>query len=108
MLVVAGLIVGWLAGSAMKGGGYGFVGDIAVATIGALAGVWLVTFVVPEAERGGLLGPAIGGAVAAALFVIAARLLTRRTGPAGTPSSAKLPDRESAPDPATASDGRPH
>jgi len=79
MWVVAGLIVGWLAGSAMKGGGYGFIGDIAVAAVGAIAGVWLVTFVVPEADRGGLAGPVIAGAVAAALFVLFARLLTRRT-----------------------------
>ncbi|MEX2046965.1 MAG: GlsB/YeaQ/YmgE family stress response membrane protein [Chloroflexota bacterium] len=96
MWVVAGLIVGWLAGSAMKGGGYGFVGDIAVAAIGALAGVWLVTFVVPEADRGGLLGPAIGGAVAAVLFVVAARLLTKRTGPPRTPASPKPPASDSA------------
>lgn len=98
MLVVAGLIVGWLAGSAMKGGGYGFVGDIAVAAIGAISGVWLVAFVVPEADRGGLAGPAIGGAVAAVLFVISARLLTRRTGPGRTPA-AKPPPAESAPTP---------
>jgi uncharacterized membrane protein YeaQ/YmgE (transglycosylase-associated protein family) len=99
MLVVAGLIVGWLAGSAMKGGGYGVVGDIAVAAIGAISGVWLVSFVVPEADRGGLLGPAIGGAVAAVLFVISARLLTRRTGLPQTPASPKPLASESAPTP---------
>lgn len=99
MWVVAGLIVGWLAGSAMKGGGYGFVGDIAVGAIGALAGVWLVTFVVPEADRGGALGPAIAGAVAAVLFVIAARLLTRRAGLPPTPTSPKRAPSDDAPTP---------
>ena len=88
MWVVVGLIVGWLAGSTMKGNGYGFAGDIAVAAIGAIAGVWLVTFVFPEADRGGIVGPAIAGAVAAALFVLFARLLTRRTARAPSPPPA--------------------
>lgn len=99
MLVVAGLIVGWLAGSAMKGGGYGFLGDIAVGAIGAIAGVWLVAVVVPEADRGGLLGPAIGGGVAALLFVISARLLTRRTGAPRTADAVKPSAVEGAPTP---------
>lgn len=80
MWVIAGVIVGWLAGSSMKGGGYGFIGDIAIGSIGAIAGVWLVTFVVPEADRGGIAGLVIAGVVAAVLFAIAGRLLTRRTG----------------------------
>lgn len=96
MWVVGGLIVGWLAGSSMKGGGYGFVGDIAVGSIGAIAGVWLVTFVVPEADRGGIAGPVIAGSVAAVLFVIAARLLTRRTGPA-RPAASRTSAPESTP-----------
>jgi uncharacterized membrane protein YeaQ/YmgE (transglycosylase-associated protein family) len=91
MWVVAGLIVGWLAGSAMKGGGYGFTGDIAVAAVGAIAGVWLVTFVVPEAYRGGIAGSVIAGAVAAVLFVVFARLLTRRSGPPRPPDASAQP-----------------
>jgi uncharacterized membrane protein YeaQ/YmgE (transglycosylase-associated protein family) len=79
MWVVVGLIVGWLAGSAMKGSSYGLTGDIAVGVVGAIAGVWLIAYVVPEAERGGLVGSIIGGTVAALLFVAVARLLTRRT-----------------------------
>ena len=30
-----GAIAGWLAGQIMKGGGYGFVGDITVGIVGA-------------------------------------------------------------------------
>jgi len=78
--VVVGLVVGWLAGSTMKGNGYGFAGDIAVAAVGAIAGVWLIAFLVPEPDRGGIFGSVIAGAVAAALFVVFARLLTRRSG----------------------------
>ena len=78
MWVVVGLIVGWLAGSTMKGSGYGLVGDIAIAVVGAIAGAWLVAFAVSEADRGGLVGTVIAAAVGALTFVGLARLLTRR------------------------------
>ena len=81
MWVVVGLIVGWLAGSTMKGSGYGLFGDIAIAVVGAIAGAWLIAFAVPEADRGGLVGTIAAAAVAAALFVALARLLTRRRTP---------------------------
>jgi uncharacterized membrane protein YeaQ/YmgE (transglycosylase-associated protein family) len=41
---VVGLIAGWLAGMAMKGGGYGILGDIIVGLIGAMIGGFLVSF----------------------------------------------------------------
>lgn len=78
MWIASGLIVGWLAGAAMKGAGYGIAGDIAVAAVGAVSGAWLIAFVLPEPDRGGIVGALIAGAVAAVLFVAVARLLTRR------------------------------
>jgi uncharacterized membrane protein YeaQ/YmgE (transglycosylase-associated protein family) len=44
--VLVGLISGWLAGMAMKGGGYGIFGDILVGLIGAMIGGFLVSFFV--------------------------------------------------------------
>jgi len=41
VLLVIGLIAGWLAGQIMKGGGFGLVGDLIVGVIGALIGGWL-------------------------------------------------------------------
>lgn len=81
MWVVVGLIGGWVAGSTMKGNGYGLVGDLAVAVIGAIVGVWLIVFVVAEADRGGVGGPILAGLVGAGAFVGLARLLTRRVAP---------------------------
>jgi uncharacterized membrane protein YeaQ/YmgE (transglycosylase-associated protein family) len=75
MWVVAGLIAGWLAGATMRGSGYGLAGDVAVAAVGAIAGVWLLGFAVPD--HGGLAGSVIAAAVAALLFVAVARVLTR-------------------------------
>ncbi len=43
--IVVGLIAGWLAGQAMKGGGFGLIGDIVVGVIGGLLGGWIATSV---------------------------------------------------------------
>jgi uncharacterized membrane protein YeaQ/YmgE (transglycosylase-associated protein family) len=43
---LVGLISGWLAGMAMKGGGYGILGDIIIGLIGAMVGGFLVSFFV--------------------------------------------------------------
>ena len=39
--LVIGAVAGWLAGSLVKGGGFGLIGDIVVGIIGALVGGWL-------------------------------------------------------------------
>lgn len=39
--IVLGLIAGWLAGTIMRGGGYGIVGDIILGVLGAIVGGWL-------------------------------------------------------------------
>jgi uncharacterized membrane protein YeaQ/YmgE (transglycosylase-associated protein family) len=36
--LVVGLIAGWVAGSCMRGGGYGVIGDIVIGLIGAFVG----------------------------------------------------------------------
>jgi len=41
VILVIGLIAGWLAGQIMKGGGFGLVGDLVVGIIGAFIGGWL-------------------------------------------------------------------
>jgi uncharacterized membrane protein YeaQ/YmgE (transglycosylase-associated protein family) len=82
MWVVVGLIVGWVAGSMMKGNGYGLAGDIAVAAVGAVVGARLIVLLVAEADRGGYGGPIVAGLVGAGAFAGLARLLTRRVAPA--------------------------
>jgi uncharacterized membrane protein YeaQ/YmgE (transglycosylase-associated protein family) len=39
--IVVGLIAGWLAGTVMKGSGFGLLGDIIIGIVGALVGGWL-------------------------------------------------------------------
>jgi len=42
VILVVGLIAGWLAGHIVKGTGYGLVADLCIGIIGALIGNWLL------------------------------------------------------------------
>ncbi|HEV2532339.1 GlsB/YeaQ/YmgE family stress response membrane protein [Phenylobacterium sp.] len=39
--LIIGAVAGWLAGTFVKGGGFGLIGDIVVGVIGAFIGGWL-------------------------------------------------------------------
>jgi len=41
IILVVGLIAGWLAGKIVQGTGYGLIGDIAIGIIGAFIASWL-------------------------------------------------------------------
>jgi uncharacterized membrane protein YeaQ/YmgE (transglycosylase-associated protein family) len=41
VILVVGLVAGWLAGQIMRGAGYGIIGDIVIGIIGAYIGTWL-------------------------------------------------------------------
>ena len=41
VIVLVGLVAGWLAGKIVTGWGFGLVGDIAIGIVGALVGSWL-------------------------------------------------------------------
>jgi uncharacterized membrane protein YeaQ/YmgE (transglycosylase-associated protein family) len=40
--LLVGAIAGWLAGTIVKGGGFGLLGDIVVGIVGAFVGGWLL------------------------------------------------------------------
>jgi uncharacterized membrane protein YeaQ/YmgE (transglycosylase-associated protein family) len=42
VILIVGIIAGWLAGNIVRGGGYGLIGDLIVGTIGAFIGDRLV------------------------------------------------------------------
>jgi uncharacterized membrane protein YeaQ/YmgE (transglycosylase-associated protein family) len=42
VIVLVGLIAGWLAGQVMRGSGFGLIGDLIVGLLGALVGDWLL------------------------------------------------------------------
>jgi len=56
IMIVVGLIAGWLAGQVVKGRGLGPVGDIIVGILGAFVAAWLL-------PRLGVAMPPIGSAI---------------------------------------------
>jgi len=59
VILLVGLIAGWLAGEIVAGGGFGLIGDIAIGIVGAFIGSWLLPH----------LGIHIGGGIVAAIVV---------------------------------------
>ena len=42
VILLVGVIAGWLAGKIVEGSGFGLIGDMAVGIVGALIGSWLM------------------------------------------------------------------
>jgi uncharacterized membrane protein YeaQ/YmgE (transglycosylase-associated protein family) len=41
VIIIVGIVAGWLAGQIVRGGGFGLIGDLIVGIIGAFIGDWL-------------------------------------------------------------------
>jgi len=74
--IVIGLVAGWLAGTLVKGGGFGLVGDIVVGVVGALLGGFLFS-ALGVSSGGGLLGAIIVATIGAIVLIFILRLIKR-------------------------------
>ena len=75
--LVVGLISGWLAGSVMKGGGYGILGDIVVGLIGAFVGGFVMGFFMNGTA--GFIGSIVVSFLGACLFIAIVRAISGRS-----------------------------
>jgi uncharacterized membrane protein YeaQ/YmgE (transglycosylase-associated protein family) len=60
VILLVGLVAGWIAGLIVRGWGFGLIGNIGVGVIGALIGFWLLP------KLGIRIGAGLGAAIAAA------------------------------------------
>jgi uncharacterized membrane protein YeaQ/YmgE (transglycosylase-associated protein family) len=74
--IVIGAIAGWLAGSFVKGGGFGLLGDIVVGIVGAFIGGWLAG-VLGIGVGGGLIASIITATIGAIVLLVLLRLVKR-------------------------------
>jgi uncharacterized membrane protein YeaQ/YmgE (transglycosylase-associated protein family) len=74
--ILVGLIAGWLAGKAMKGGGFGVLMDIIIGMIGAVIGGWLFG-TLGVFPGGGLIGSILVAFIGAVILLALARLIKR-------------------------------
>ena len=65
--LIIGAIAGWLAGTLMKGDGFGLVGNIFVGIIGAVIGGWV--FGLLGISAGGFIGSIVTATVGAAILL---------------------------------------
>ena len=73
--LLIGIAAGWLAGQIMKGGGFGFVGDLIVGVIGALLGGFL--FGLFGLSAVGRLGSLVTATVGAIALIALLRVINR-------------------------------
>ena len=74
--LIIGAIAGWLAGTFVKGGGFGLIGDIVVGVIGAFFGGWLAG-VLHLHLGAGWIGSILTAAMGAVLLLIILRAVRR-------------------------------
>jgi len=75
VLIIVGLISGWLAGYVMKGSGYGLIGDLALGVLGAVVGGWLLGLVAPTTPPSGFVVSVIVASVGAVVLIAVVRAL---------------------------------
>jgi uncharacterized membrane protein YeaQ/YmgE (transglycosylase-associated protein family) len=72
--LVIGAIAGWLAGSLVKGGGFGLLGDIVVGILGAFVGGWLAG-ILHISIGGGFISSIITATVGAIVLIVLLRMI---------------------------------
>jgi uncharacterized membrane protein YeaQ/YmgE (transglycosylase-associated protein family) len=78
--IVIGVIAGWLTGKLMKGGGYGFWGDLLLGLVGSIVGGWLSSiFLGVDLTSGFNLTTLVVTVIGAVVVVAIYRLVTRRS-----------------------------
>lgn len=74
--LIIGLVAGWLAGTLVKGGGFGLVGDLVVGVVGAFLGGFLFSSL-GVSSGGGLIGSIIVATIGAVVLLLLVRLIKR-------------------------------
>jgi uncharacterized membrane protein YeaQ/YmgE (transglycosylase-associated protein family) len=77
VIVVVGLVAGWLAGVLIRGSGFGLVGDVIVGWLGALIGNWLLPRL--DIHLGtGVVAMIVNALIGAVLLLLVIRVLNGR------------------------------
>src|SRR2546429_8818524 len=77
VILVVGLIAGWLAGQIVRGTGFGIVADICIGIIGALIGSWLLPRLGIHLGAG-IVASIVAATIGAVLLLIVLRLFRGR------------------------------
>ena len=78
VIILVGIIAGWLAGQLVRGAGFGLIGDLVVGILGAFIGSWLL----PQLHihlGAGMINAIINATIGAVILLIIIRLVTFRS-----------------------------
>jgi uncharacterized membrane protein YeaQ/YmgE (transglycosylase-associated protein family) len=76
VILLVGLVAGWLAGQVVQGTGFGLIGDIVIGIIGAFIATWLFPRL-GIALGAGLVREIVNATIGAILLLIIIRLVRR-------------------------------
>ena len=74
IILLVGLVAGWLAGKIVRGAGFGLIGDIVIGIVGAFIASWLL----PQLHIGlgvGIVRQIIDATIGAVLLLLVVRLV---------------------------------
>ena len=74
VILVVGIVAGWLAGKLVAGGGFGLIGDLVVGVIGAFIGDWLLPRLSIHLGTG-IISAIINATIGALLLLFVLRLV---------------------------------
>jgi len=75
VILLVGLVAGWLAGKIVRGAGFGLIGDICIGIVGAFIASWLL----PRLHIGlgaGLIREIIDATIGAVILLLIVRLVS--------------------------------
>jgi uncharacterized membrane protein YeaQ/YmgE (transglycosylase-associated protein family) len=79
VIVLVGIVAGWLAGKIVDGGGFGLIGDLIVGVIGAFIGDWLLPRL--NIHLGvGIISLIINATIGAIVLLVILRVVSGRGG----------------------------
>lgn len=79
IVLLVGIVAGWLAGKVVRGAGFGLIGDLLIGIIGAFIGTWLLPKLGIHLGTG-LVSAIANATVGAILLLLLVRLLAGGVG----------------------------
>jgi uncharacterized membrane protein YeaQ/YmgE (transglycosylase-associated protein family) len=74
VIIIVGIVAGWLAGQIVRGAGFGLLGDLLIGVVGAFIGAWLL----PQLGihlGAGIVRAIINATIGAVLLLLVLRLV---------------------------------
>jgi uncharacterized membrane protein YeaQ/YmgE (transglycosylase-associated protein family) len=75
ILLIIGAVAGWLAGTLVKGYGFGLLGNIVIGVIGAFIGAWLMPML--GFGMAGIVGQIVSATIGAIVLLLLIGLVRR-------------------------------